>query len=293
MIFKISLTYTMLHMDPVLLLFLLILVFATGGALFTYLFRKYIKVRILNSHNDVAGNIFAMVGGFYGLLLAFVVFLVWDQFNDAQQSADIEGSLAKGLYRDIKFYPVDSEGTVGYNDIKILDLAYVNYIQDALTEDSLMDAEGADSPNYAWYRDTITVRAFNKVFEIVERMHDDEAYKNQRIDQMFRHLNELNTYRSLRGLAVDSDIDIYIWIPLLLGGLITMLFAILMDIENRRLHIVMNGLLGSFVALIFYIIILTDHPFAGKMRIDIHKSLGKIIEWERSGMMDTKRINKR
>lgn len=289
MITRLSLTYTMLHMDPVLLLFLLILFFSISGALATYLFRKYIKVRILNSHNDVAGNIFAMVGGFYGLLLAFVVFLVWDQFNDAQQSADIEGSLAKGLYRDIKFYPVDSEGTVGYNDIKVLDLAYVNYISDALKEDSLMDAEGNDSPNYLWYKDTITVRAFNKVFEIVERMHDDQDYKNQRIDQMFRHLNELNTYRSLRGLAVDSDIDVYIWIPLLLGGLITMLFAILMDIENRRLHIIMNGLLGSFVALIFYIIILTDHPFAGKMRIDIHKSLGKIIEWERSGMMDTKR----
>lgn len=292
MILRLSLTYTMLHMDPVLLLFMLIIVFATGGALATHLFRKYVKVRILNSHNDVAGNIFAMVGGFYGLLLAFVVFLVWDQFNDAQQSADIEGSLAKGLYRDIKFYPVDSEGAVGYNDIKVLNFAYVNYISDVLKEDSLMNSEGADSPNYLWYRDTITVRAFNKVFEIVERMHDDQEYKNQRIDQMFRHLNELNTYRSLRGLAGDSDIDIYIWIPLLLGGFITMLFAILMDIENRRLHIVMNGLLGAFVALIFYIIILTDHPFAGKMRIDIHKSLGKIVDWDRSGMMDTKRSYK-
>lgn len=281
-------TYELLHLHPILLLCMLIVVFTTAGFFGTYFFRKYIRIRISESHNDVAGNTFAMVGGFYGLLLAFVVFLVWDQFNDAQQSTDIEGSLAKGLYRDIKFYPVSDTGGVGSNDIKILTFAFVNYVQDVLREDSLLDADGPTSPNYIFHRDTITVRSFNQVFEIMERMHDVETYKNQRIDQMFRHLNELATYRSLRGLAVDSEIDIYIWIPLWLGGLITAIFAVLMNIENRRLHCVMNGLLGAFVALIFYIIILSDHPFAGKMRIDMKKSMGKIVEWEKGGMMEKK-----
>lgn len=279
-------TYELLHLHPVLLLLLLVIVFAGTGALGTYLFGKYVKIRISNSHNDVAGNTFAMVGGFYGLLLAFVVFLVWDQFNDAQQSADIEGSLAKGLYRDIKFYPVSDTGGVGSNDIKILTFALVNYVEDVLREDSLMDTEGPASPNYIFHRDTVTVRSFNQVFAIMERMHDVEEFKNQRIDQMFRHLNELATYRSLRGLAADSEIDLYIWIPLWLGGLITAIFAVLMNIENRRLHCVMNGLLGAFVALIFYIIILSDHPFAGAMRIDLKKSMGKIVEWEKGGMME-------
>lgn len=279
-------TYQLLHLHPIILLVLLMILFSTAGALGTYLFRKYVKVRVGHSHNDVAGNTFAMVGGFYGLLLAFVVFLVWDQFNDAQQSADIEGSLAKGLYRDIKFYPASDTGGVGTNEIKVLTYAFVNYVEDVLREDSLLDTQGPTSREYIFYRDVVTVRSFNQVFEIMERTHDDEYYKNQRIDQMFRHLNELSTYRSLRGLSVDSEIDLYIWIPLWLGGLITFFFAVLMDIENRRMHVMMNGLLGAFVALIFYIIILSDHPFAGKMRIDMKKSLGKIIEWEYSGMME-------
>jgi hypothetical protein len=281
-------TYQLLHLHPVVLLILLMLIFSIAGAFGTYLFRKYIKVRIGHSHNDVAGNTFAMVGGFYGLLLAFVVFLVWDQFNDAQQSADIEGSLAKGLYRDIRFYPASDTGIVDHNDIKVLTFAFVNYVEDVLREDSLLDKQGPTSRDYIFYRDVVTVRSFNQVFEIIERSHDIEDYKNQRIDQMFRHLNELSTYRSLRGLAADSEIDLYIWIPLWLGGLITFLFAVLMDLESRRMHVIMNGLLGAFVALIFYIIILSDHPFAGKMRIDMNKSLGKIIEWEYSGMMEKK-----
>ncbi len=280
------LTYRLLHIHPITLLLLLMFIFSVAGALGTYLFRRYVRLRIGNSHNDVAGNIFAMVGGFYGLLLAFVVFLVWDQFNDAQQCADIEGSLAKGLYRDIKFYPVSDTGGVSSNDMKILTFAYVNYVEDVLKEDSLLDTKGPTDRDYIFYRDVVTVRSFSQVFEIMERTHDVEDYKNQRIDQMFRHLNELSTYRSLRGLAADSEIDVYLWIPLWLGGIITFLFAVLMDIENRRLHVMMNGLLGAFVALIFYIIIISDHPFAGKMRIDLKKSLGKIVEWEYSGMME-------
>lgn len=282
-----SISYNLLSLPPLVLLCILIIFFSLAGGLGTYFFRKHIKIRILNSHNDVTGNVFAMVGGFYGLLLAFVVFLVWDQFNDAQKNSDIEGSLARSLYRDIKFFPASPDsGSVTPEDVKMLTFIFSNYVKDVITEDSLLDKQGPESPWYVYYRDTVTIKSFNKLFEIIERMNDKEDYKNRRIDQMFRQLNELSTYRSLRGLSSSSEINIYIWVPLWLGGFITAIFAMMMDIENRRLHIFMNSLLGAFIALIFYIIILSDHPFNGTMRIEVNKSIGKILEWEESGMME-------
>lgn len=278
---------TLLKMNPLLMLALFILLFSGVGIAGTYLVRKYIKLKIGSSHNEGIANGFAMTGGLYGLILAFVVFLVWDQFNSAQQNADMEASLCKGLYRDIKFYPV-GDNQHALLQKKKLTTAYMLYLENVIVEDSLLNNKGRKSPEYTNYRYAKTVRSFNAFYETLEEMRDTLSYRNQRIDLMFKQLNDLGTYRNLRSLAVDSEIDFYIWVPLWLGGIIIMLFAYLMNIENITLHIIINGLIGAFIALVFFIIVLSDHPFNGRMRIDIGKSLNQIVEWEQTGMMNGK-----
>jgi hypothetical protein len=272
-------------MNPLLMLALFIILFSGVGMLGTYLIRKYNKIGIRESHNEGIANGFAMTGGLYGLILAFVVFLVWDQFNDAQQKADMEASLCKGLYRNIKYYPADNNYEALLQKKKLTE-TYMHYLENVIIEDSLLNNKGKESPEYKDYRYTKTVKSFNAFYKMLEQMHDTVTYKNLRIEGMFKQLNDLGTYRNLRSLAVESEIDFYIWVPLWLGGIIIMLFAYLMNIENKGLHITINGLIGAFIALVFYIIVLTDHPFNGRMRIDIGKNLNQIIEWEKTGMME-------
>jgi dolichyl-phosphate-mannose--protein O-mannosyl transferase len=54
----------------------------------------------------------------------------------------------------------------------------------------------------------------------------------------------------------------------LLGAVIILIFAILVDVESKRLHMTVNGLLGAFMGLVIYIIVILDHPFTGKMKIE-------------------------
>ncbi|MGY0035691.1 hypothetical protein [Pedobacter sp. NJ-S-72] len=35
-----------------------------------------------------------------------------------------------------------------------------------------------------------------------------------------------------------------------------------------RLQLIVNGLLGAFIGLVIYIIILLDHPFTGQLKIE-------------------------
>jgi len=275
----------LLKMNPLLMLTLFILLFSGAGIVGTYLVRKYSKLGIGKSHNEGIANGFAMTGGLYGLILAFVVFLVWDQYDDAQQNADMEASLCKGLYRDIKFYPADNNQEALLQKKKLTE-SYMFYLKNVITEDSLLNNKGKESPEYIDYRYTKTVKSFNTFYKTLEQMRDTVTYRNERIEAMFKQLNDLGTYRNLRSLAVDSEIDFYIWVPLWLGGFIIMLFAYLMNIENKTLHIIINGLIGAFIALVFYIIVLSDHPFNGRMRIDIGKTINQIIEWEQTGMME-------
>lgn len=277
-----SITNILLRMNPLLMLALFIILFSGVGILGTYFIRKYNKIGIRESHNEGIANGFAMTGGLYGLILAFVVFLVWDQFNEAQQNADMEASLSKGLYRNIKYYPADNNHEALLQKKKLTE-AYMHYLENVIIEDSLLNNKGEESLEYKDYRYAKTVKSFNAFYKMLEQMHDSVTYKNQRIEGMFKQLNDLGTYRNLRSLSVESEIDFYIWVPLWLGGIIIMLFAYLMNIENKALHIAINGLIGAFIALVFYIIVLTDHPFNGRMRIDIGKNLNQIIEWSELG----------
>ena len=48
------------------------------------LVRRYASPEVLAASNDVVGNYLQTLGTIYAVLLAFVVFVVWQQFNDAR-----------------------------------------------------------------------------------------------------------------------------------------------------------------------------------------------------------------
>ncbi|GAA3936528.1 DUF4239 domain-containing protein [Chitinophaga oryziterrae] len=262
-----SFSYALLSVPPVLLMLLMLLVFAFTGGLSTWLFRKFIRVRVLRSHNEVTGNIFACAGGLYSLLLAFVVFLVWDGFNDAGSHADMEFSVAKGLYRDIQFYPDTAES----GRIKRV---YLEYINKVITEE--YPAMGRLEP-----MPLSSKKAFDNVFIAIEQMQPQNINLNARSDEMFRHLNELATNRSLRQLSANTGIPFELWLPILIGGLITLIFVTMLDIENMRLHIFLSAMLGAFIGLVIYLIVILDYPFSGYLSIQ-PTGYREILQWEKA-----------
>jgi hypothetical protein len=245
-----DISYHLLQMKPFVLLSVIILSFGAIGALGTFLFRKYVKMKYLRGHNEVVGYIFAILGGFYGLLLGFVVFFVWDTMNQSQNNANQEGSLARGLYRDIKYYPDTAK-------MKSMMHHYMEYVH------AVVDIEYPDMERLRPVSATDR-KYFNNVFREMERLDPNDA----RVSQMFKHLNDLATYRGLRQLDSESAIPTEIWVPLLLGGFIILVIAILVKVESMGLHIAINAMLGAFIGIVIYLIVIIDHPFTGEMKIE-------------------------
>lgn len=263
-----SITYALLSIQPLLLLLMMIIFFAAGGGTITWLFRKHIRLRILQSHNDVIGNIFACTGGLYSLLLAFVVFLVWDSYNNAEAHANMEFSIAKGLYRDIEYYPDTTES------MKIKQV-YLAFIDEVINSEYPALARLKPVPQSS-------TEAFNNVFRVIEGVSPSDQNHIARASEMFRHLNELATSRSLRHLAAGSGIPFEIWLPMVIGGFITMIFAIMLDIENVRLHIFLNALLGAFIGMVLYLIVILDYPFSGHFCIE-PAGYVELLKWGKGG----------
>jgi len=259
----------MVQLPPMLLFLLIVSISGISTGLATYLFRKYIKVNIQRAHNEVTGFFFMAIAGFYALMLSFVVFVVWDELNEIQHNLSLEGNSALSLYRDIKFYPDSIESNK-------LNTVYLDFIYNVINE---------EIPNMAKMQQSEkTGKSFDKLFYTIENLHPKNPYQVQLSFEMFTKLNELAMYRGLRNSSINTEIPAPIWIPILLGALITLICAILVDIENLKLHVILNSLLGTFIGMLIFIIIVFDHPFTGSLAIkpDSYMQIFFINEFEKN-----------
>src|ERR1035437_7694125 len=262
-----AITYYMLQIPPYLLFLLLLSFGGVVAGLGTYFFRRYINVRILRSHNEVTGFLFLAIASFYAFLLSFIVFMVWGQLNETRGNVSKEGSSAMGLYRDIKFYPDTVES-------KQLMIVYLDFIYNVIDE---------EFPNMKQLKPSRkTPESFDRVFYKMEHLNPKNQFQIQLVAEMFNHLNQLATYRGLRETSLEKEIPSPLWWPMLLGAIITIFCSMLLDIEHIRMHVSLNGLLGIFIGMIFFIILLLDHPFSGSLSIkpQSYKQIFTMEKWD-------------
>ncbi len=261
-----AITYYMLQIPPFLLFLLLLSFGGIVAGLGTYCFRRCINVRILRSHNEVTGFLFLAIASFYSMFLSFVVFMVWGQLNDTRGNVVKEGSSAMGMYRDIKYYPDTLES-------KQLMIVYLDFVYNVI-DDEFPRMEHLNTSRK-------TTVSLNRVFNKMENLNPKNPFQVQLVAEMFSHLNQLAAYRQLRISSMETEIPGPLWLPILFGALITLLCAMLMDIEHSIMHITLNGLMGVFIGMIFFIIIMLDHPYSGSLGIEpkSYKEIFTMEQW--------------
>ncbi len=247
-----AITYYMLQISPLVLFILMTVAVGLVAGISTYLFRKYVNIKILRSHNEVTGFLFLAIASFYALLLSFIILGVWGSLDETRGNVSKEGSSAMGLYRDIKFYPDTVES-------KQLMALYLDFVY------NVVDDEFPNLEHMQLSRKT--PESFDKVFYKMEHLNPKNPFQIQLVAEMFNHLNELATYRGLRITSMETEISPPMWMPLILGAMITIICAMLLDIEHSKMHIGLNTLLGVFIGMFLFIIILLDHPYAGSLGI--------------------------
>jgi len=206
------------------------------------------------------------------------VLVVWDQFNETHGNVIKEGSSALGLYRDIKFYPDTLES-------KKLMVVYLDFVYRVIDE---------EFPNMEHMKPSRqTPEAFNAVFYKMEHLNPKNAFQIQLVAEIFNNLNQLSTYRGLRTTSIETEISPAMWFPIILGALVTIICALLLDIEHTRVHMLLTALLSSFIAMFLFIIITLDHPFSGSqgIRPKAYKEIFTLEQWAKESPVNKKIIN--
>src|ERR1700745_1080734 len=76
--------------------------FALAGL---YLVRRKYSADVLKENHEVAAIIFNAFGLFYGVLLAFVVFVTWSGYDDATKNLQLEANEVDDIFHIAKAFP--------------------------------------------------------------------------------------------------------------------------------------------------------------------------------------------
>jgi len=245
-----------------LALFLIVASFVTFSIAGFLIVHHFIPAKVRQIHNDVAGFVFATLGVTYGVLLGFVVFVVWGQYDEAKTNMENESSLMLVLHKNIKVYP----------DKQVSDQmmqGLITFIRQSVEEHSV-DAAGVP-PEHA-------SQTIDQLLTLVDDLVPNSGHEQILYFQILEHLNNVIKLRSLRLDALREHSPSIVWIGVFFGAVITIGFTFLFGTENFWGHIVIMSLLAALIAAVIYIVIELDDLSAGSVSIGIPHGYIKVLE---------------
>jgi Protein of unknown function (DUF4239) len=226
---------------------------------------RFIPVTIRKLHNDVAGFVYTAVGVTYAVLLAFVVLVVWVEYNNVQINVENESSIAWVLYRSTEEYPNPEVS-------QRMQQALATYAQVVLAEHrqitDLAKPRAVSGFSVTWH----------PIAEMLAKADPANIHEQAIYSLVLNSLTELTKYRNLRLYAAEEELPSAIWIAMIAGAIITIGFTYLFGTENIWAHLSIIALLGAMIAIIMYVVIELDHPFLGAVSIKPPHAYGMIIE---------------
>jgi len=234
---------------------------SVGGML---LVRRSITLAVLESHNEVAGFLYAVLGVVYAVLLAFTAIVVWEQHTRAESVAAQEASELADLYRNSEAFPVE---------VRALLRSQIRAYSQAVVEREWPDmARGEASPE-AW-------AAFNRLWHTYQTFRPADSVENAWYAQSIDRLNRLGDDRRDRLLRVGSGVPGVMWAVLLVTGAITIGFTFLFGTKNVRAQAFMVAALSATIASVLFMIWILDRPFSGIAGVgpEAFRQLGTILD---------------
>jgi hypothetical protein len=234
---------------------LLVLLIVGGGALLaagtTYLLRRTISEEAHTSNNEVAGFILAALGVVYGVLLAFMVLVVWQAYDTANRTVEEEANVVVNIYR------LGQAAPAPYGPQ--LRATAEQYTRNVIAEEWNAMQTGSASAS---------VHANLEEFWSVHRaLEGDESYSGNHDDQLFDALDNLGNARRIRLLESRLELPGLMWALLIVGGVITIGFTLFLRAPNLVPHLLMTAMFGGLVAFVLLLIVELDNPFTGDIRV--------------------------
>jgi hypothetical protein len=219
---------------------------------FLLLMRRFWPSSQRREHNEIIGWQVSVLGTTYAVIMGFMLYAVWTDFNSAEMNSDSEANSLVNVYRL-------SEGLAPAERDKIQKLsrdyadAMINEEWPAMNEGSL-SLSGHRIVQQLW---STTMQAKPS------RLSEQTSWNH-----VLTELTNMTEYRRLRELQSKSKLPGILWTVLIVGGVITTMSSCLFGTDNFKLHAIQVFSLSLLLALALVAIADIDRPFRGAVHVN-------------------------
>jgi len=213
--------------------------------------RRRVELEVQMEQNEVAGFFIAVLGAVYGVLLAFAVILVWEQFADAKVMAENEANSLGDVYNIAIGV---SEPT--RSGIHKAALAYARVVID---EEWQSQSDGIESRD-AWLR-------LEEIWALVRQFEPNGPREQALHQSLLTDMDDLTDARRMRLLAARDGVPRLVWSVLIGGGVVTVLFTYFFGLKNFRAQLAMTALYVAAIGFVLFLVAAIDYPYTGVVSV--------------------------
>ena len=252
---------------PVPISFFLIPTVTTALALAGLHFvRKKYSADELRENHEVAGIIFNAFGLFYGVMLAFVVFVTWSGYDDATKNLQMEASEALDIFHSAGGFPEPVRGEIRQGLREYIAAVYNDEIH-RMSEGKISLVSGG---------------AHHDLGTLFYQMDAQSIPNRELYAETLHRLNNLAQFRRMRIFAGNDTVPSEIWLVMLVGAIITVAYTHFFGMKNLRAQYFFTATLTVTVTLILFLIYVLDHPFTGASKISV-EPLHEVLDLMQNG----------
>jgi hypothetical protein len=216
-----------------------------------YLVRKKYSAEVLKENHEVAAIIFNAFGLFYGVMLAFVVFVTWSGYSDATKDLEMEANLADDLFHIAQAFQEPAR--------TVMQKGLLDYVTSVYHDELQRMSQGE-----------IDIHSTGEMSGLITAFYqmDEKSCPNKQIyAEALSRLNNLAEYRRLRIFTGNDTVPLVVWLVLLVGAVFTVCFNYLFGMKNIRAQYLMTATLTVTMSQILFLIYVLDHPFTGASKV--------------------------
>jgi hypothetical protein len=205
----------------------------------------------LHANNEIAGNYLQTIGTIYAVLLAFVVFVVWQQHNDVREAVDSEANELSDTHRLIQTFPEPVRAQVS---------GRLHAYCEAVVDDEWTTLSvGRPSERAA--------RALEEIWQALERFEPQTRREEVLFGEVLARFNDLSDARTRRLHRSGLRLPPSLWALLVTNGGLVIGSMWLFGSESFGAHALMTVALAGSIAFILYLIADLDNPFWGAWQV--------------------------
>lgn len=221
-----------------------------GAFIFSNYFEK--KLGLTSENNDTVNTFLSISGAFYGITLGLIAVGTFENFKALESVVNEEASALSALYRDVSVLEQPTEKAALQQKLK----DYTTFVV-----------------NTAWaeQRKGIIPTGDTKIIHEFQNLLGTYQIKSEKdniiFDQVFGQFNTLIEKQRLRLNSVPQGLPASIWVVLFTGAFVNIMLTWLLVINNKKLDILINTLLGALLGSLIFLIAAMDNPFRGEFSV--------------------------